>query len=71
MELFIKLAGLFVGLGFGGAPILSASWVWYKKQVLGVGGSGLLAAGVLILAISLAAFGDWKVWWMDITWLNR
>ena len=61
METFVKLAGLFAGLGFGGAPILSASWVWLKKQILGVSGTGLLGAGTIILTITLAAFGDWKL----------
>jgi len=61
METFIKLAGLFAGLGLGGTPIVSASWVWIKRQVLGFAGTGLLSAGTLILVISLAAFGDWQV----------
>ncbi len=61
METFIKLAGLFAGIGIGGAPILSASWIWFRKQTLGVGGISLLVTGTLILTVSLAAFGDWTI----------
>lgn len=56
-----KVVGLFVGLFFGGAPVLSASWTWLKKQILGLSGGGLLGSGTIILIVALAAFGDWKM----------
>ena len=60
MDVTFKIIGLYAGLILGGAPMLSASWVWLKRQILGTGGLSLMSVGAVVVSLSLAAIAEWK-----------
>ena len=63
----LKLFGMFVGLFTGSAAMLASAWVWFRKQMMGLGGASVLASGTIVVAVALAALGDWQVFRIEVS----
>ncbi|MEL7296820.1 MAG: hypothetical protein AAGJ86_04105 [Pseudomonadota bacterium] len=43
----------YAGIALGSVLLLSVAWVWVRKQVLGMGGLGMSAIGMVLISLTL------------------
>ncbi|MEM7765183.1 MAG: hypothetical protein AAF290_14045 [Pseudomonadota bacterium] len=53
MEPDLILVTQIAGIALGSVLLLSVAWVWVRKQVMGVGGLGMSAIGMVLISLTL------------------